>query len=513
MDPFRDQQILQTRRQFLGDVGLRFGGLAMALLAGDAAASRARAADTLAFATNTPLGSGTAAGGAATAPPRVHPPLPNFPNHRPRAKALIYLHMNGGPSQIDTWDHKPGLADFFDKDLPPSIQGGQRLTGMTSGQTRFPVAPSKYQFERRGKAGRWVNTELLPYTANLVDDIALVKTVHTNAINHDPACTFAMSGNEIPGRPSIGSWLAYGLGSENNNLPAFVVFTPKFPDGSNGQAIYSRMWGSGFLPTRYGGVALRGSGDPVLYLPNPAGVSTADRRVMLDALNQLNARNHQRFGDPETQTRISQYEMAFRMQRSVPDLTDLSNEPKSVLDLYGPEVTKSGSFAHSALMARRLVERGVRVVQLLHRGWDQHSSLPKQIGNQCKDTDQATAALVIDLKQRGLLDDTLVVWGGEFGRTVYSQGKLTKDDYGRDHHPRNFCMWMAGGGVKAGTSYGETDDFSYNITENPVHLNDLNATILHLMGVDHLRFTHKFQGLDARLTGVEPARVVEALLA
>jgi hypothetical protein len=421
--------------------------------------------------------------------------------------------MNGGPSQIDTWDYKPKLQEFFDKPLPPTVQGGQRLSTMTSGQSRFPVAPSKFKFEQRGQCGRWVNTDLLPYTANIVDDIAVIKSVHTNAINHDPACTFVMSGNEIPGRPSIGSWLSYGLGSDNNDLPAFVVFTPKFPDGSNGQAIYSRMWGSGFLPTRYNGIALRGSGDPVLYLPNPDGVTTKDRRTMLDALNKLNNRTAQRFGDPETQTRISQYEMAFRMQRSVPELTDLSSEPKSILDLYGPKATTPGTFAHSALLARRLIERGVRTVQVLHRGWDQHGSLPAQLGNQCKDTDQATAALVMDLKQRGLLDETLVVWGGEFGRTVYSQGTLTKDNYGRDHHPRNFSMWMAGGGIKGGISHGETDDFSYNITENPVNVHDLNATILHCLGIDHSRFSHKFQGLDARLTGVEPAKVVSAVLA
>jgi hypothetical protein len=443
----------------------------------------------------------------------VHPPLPGFPHFRPRAKSIIYLHMNGGPSQIDLWDYKPRLREFFDKDLPPTVQGGQRLSTMTSGQTRFPVAPSKYKFEQKGQSGRWVNTDLLPYTSQIVDDIALMKGVHTNAINHDPACTFVMSGNEIPGRPSIGSWISYGLGSENNDLPSFVVFTPRFPEGSNGQAIYSRMWGSGFLPTKYSGVALRGTGDPVLYLPNPEGVSTTDRRTMLDTLGKLNARNFERLGDPEIHTRISQYEMAFRMQRSVPELTDLSAEPQSVLDLYGPNVTKSGSYAHSALMARRLIERGVRVVQILHRGWDQHGDLPKQLGNQCKDTDQPTAALVIDLKRRGLLDDTLVVWGGEFGRTVYSQGTLTADNYGRDHHPRNFCMWMAGGGVKAGISHGETDDFSYNVVSSPVHVNDLNATILHCLGINHLTFTHKFQGLDARLTGVEDARVVNEVLA
>lgn len=490
MDPILQRQILVTRRQFFGNVGLRFGGVALASLMA-----------------NLPRGA------QAAAPQRVHPPLPGYPHFRPRAKALIYLHMNGAPSQIDLWDYKPRLQEYFDKDIPPSIQGGQRLTTMTSGQTRFPVAPSKFKFEQKGQCGRWVNTELLPYTSQIVDDIALVKTVHTNAINHDPACTFVMTGAEVPGRASIGSWLAYGLGSESNDLPAFVVFTPRFPEGSNGQALFSRMWGSGFLPTRFTGVALRGSGDPVLYLPNPDGVSTDDRRTMLDALNKLNQRSLEKFGDPEIQTRISQYEMAFRMQRSVPELTDISKEPQAVLEMYGPDVHKPGSFAHSALLARRLVQRGVRVVQLLHRGWDQHSSLPAQLANQCRDTDRGVAALVQDLKQHGLLDETLVVWGGEFGRTVYSQGRLTKDDYGRDHHPRNFCMWMAGGGVKAGTTYGETDDFSYNIVENPVHVNDLNATILHCLGIDHERFTYKFQGLDARLTGVEHAQVVKGILA
>jgi hypothetical protein len=421
--------------------------------------------------------------------------------------------MNGGPSQIDTWDYKPRLHDFFDKDIPKEVQGGQRLSTMTSGQQRFPVAPSKFKFERCGQSGIWVNTDLLPYTSKIVDEITLVKSVHTNAINHDPACTFVMTGAEVPGKASIGSWLAYGLGSESNDLPAFVVFTPQFPASGNGQALFTRMWSSGFLPTRFNGVALRGSGDPVLYLQNPDGVSRDDRRTMLDALNALNQRSFENYGDPETQTRIAQYEMAFRMQSSVPELTDISQETQSTLDMYGESVKKPGSFAHSALLARRLVERGVRVVQLFHRGWDQHGSLPMALGNQCKDTDQATAALVMDLKARGMLDETLVVWGGEFGRTVYSQGKLTKDDYGRDHHPRNFCMWMAGGGTKRGYVHGETDDFSYNITRDPVHVNNLNATILQCMGIDHLRFTFNFQGLDQRLTGVEGAETVPALLA
>ncbi|MFM8892984.1 MAG: DUF1501 domain-containing protein, partial [Planctomycetia bacterium] len=455
---------------------------------------------------------GAAIDPARAAAARVHPPLAGLPHHPPRAKALIYIHPNGGPSQLDLWDYKPGLQEYFDKDLPPSVRGDQRLSTMTSGQTRFPVAPSKFSFAQRGQCGRWINVDLLPHTAGIVDDIALVKTVHTNAINHDPACTFVMTGSEVPGKASLGSWLAYGLGSESDDLPAFVVFTPQ-PDINPSQALFTRMWSSGFLPTRYTGVALRGSGDPVLYLDNPQGVSRADRRTMLDALGRLNARGYDRYHDPETQTRIAQYEMAFRMQASVPELVDLSDETATTLAMYGDDVSKPGSFTHSLLLARRLVERGVRVVQILHRGWDQHGNLPKDLAAQCLDTDQATAALVKDLKQRGMLDDTLVVWGGEFGRTVYSQGTLTKETYGRDHHPRNFCMWMAGGGVKGGISHGETDDFSYNVVENPVHVNDFNATILHLLGIDHERFVYRFQGLDQRLTGVEQQRVVTELLA
>ena len=491
MNPIFEEQLLQTRRQFFGSTGLRLGGMALAGLLGQAAAGRA----------------------AEPAAERVHPPLAGYPHFAPKAKALIYIHMNGGPSQLDTWDYKPGLQEYFNKDLPPSVQGGQRLSTMTSGQGRFPVAPSKFKFEQCGEAGMWVNTELLPYTSKIVDEISLIKTVHTNAINHDPACTFVMTGSEIPGKASIGSWLAYGLGSENNNLPAFVVFTPQFPDGSNAQALFSRMWASGFLPTQFNGVALRGAGDPVLYLANPKGVTGDDRRVMLDSLSKLNQQNFERFGDPETHARIAQYEMAFRMQSSVPDLTDISQEDKATFDLYGERAKKPGTFSHSALLARRLVERGVRCVQILHRGWDQHGSLPAQLTNQCKDTDQACAGLIMDLKQRGLLDSTLVVWGGEFGRTVYSQGALSKTDYGRDHHPRNFCMWLAGGGVKRGYVHGETDDFSYNHVKDPVHVNDLNATILHAMGIDHSKFTFKFQGLDQRLTGVEPSRVVKEVLA
>ena len=488
-------RIGMARRAFLGASGVGVGAAALSLLEQRAAAA----------AIDPATRAGTGGG-------RVHPALPGLPHHAPKAKRVIYLHMNGGPSQLDLWDYKPGLRDYFDKDIPPSVRGDQRLSTMTSGQKRFPVAPSKFTFEQRGRCGRWICTDLLPHTAGIVDDLALVKSVHTNAINHDPACTFVMTGSEIPGKASIGSWLAYGLGSESDDLPAFVVFTP-LPDIDPSQALFTRMWSSGFLPTRFTGVALRGAGEPVLYLPNPDGISPADRRRMLDGLGALNAIGFERYRDPEIQTRISQYEMAFRMQASVPELTDLSDESAETLALYGDDVKKPGSFTHSVILARRLVERGVRVVQILHRGWDQHGNLPRDLASQCRDTDQATAALVLDLKRRGLLEDTLVVWGSEFGRTVYSQGSLSKDNYGRDHHPRNFCMWMAGAGVKPGISYGETDDFSYNVVENPVHVNDFNATILKLMGIDHERFTFKFQGLDQRLTGVERQRVVSELLA
>jgi uncharacterized protein (DUF1501 family) len=482
--PILQHELLQTRRQFFGSTGLRFGAAALAMLQA----------------------------GKVSAASLVHPALPGLPHRKGRAKALIYLHMNGGPSQLDTWDYKPGLAAFFDKDLPESIRRGQRLTTMTSGQGRFPVAPSKFTFRQHGQCGRWVS-ELLPHTAKIADDIALVKTVHTNAINHDPACTFVMTGSEVPGKASMGSWLSYGLGAETSDLPAFVCLMPRFPDGSNGQALFSRMWGPGFLPGRHAGVVLRSTGDSVLYLDNPPGVAAAGRRAMLDAVAALNAKGFERLGDPDVQTRIAQYEMAYRMQSSVPELTDFSKESQAVLDMYGPEVKKPGSFAGSALLARRLVERGVRMVQIMHRGWDSHGDLPQQLGNQCRDTDQACAALVQDLKQRGMLDDVVVVWGGEFGRTVYSQGTLTKENYGRDHHPRNFCMWLAGGGIRGGVVHGETDDFSYSPAADPVHINQINATILDCLGIDHERFTFKFQGLDQRLTGVEPAPVIRSILA
>lgn len=485
MHPILQQQLALTRRQFFGTSGIRLGAVAMASL------------------------TGTPSARAATE--RIHPPLPGLPHFAPRAKSVIYLHMNGGPAQMDMWDYKPQLEKHFDQDLPESIRQGQRITTMTSGQARFPVAPSIFKFAQHGECGRWVS-ELLPHTAKCVDDIALVKTVHTNAINHDPACTHVMTGSEVPGKPSLGSWLSYGLGCETNDLPAFIVLTPTWSSGASAQALFTRMWSSGFLSSKYTGVALRHMGDPVLYVHNPAGVSPRSRRAMLDALDQLNQRTYEQFADPETLTRMAQYEMAFRMQSSVPELTDLSGESQETLQMYGPEVEKPGTFAASALLARRLVERGVRVVQILHRGWDQHGNLPRDIRSQCYDTDQATAALLQDLKARGLLDETLVVWGGEFGRTVYSQGKLTEDNYGRDHHPRNFCMWLAGGGTRGGIVHGETDDFSYSPVADPVDINDFNATILHCLGIDHEKFTMKFQGLDQRLTGVEPAHVVQELL-
>jgi hypothetical protein len=489
MTPWIDYQRLQTRRQFFGSTGLRLGGVAL----GSMLAQLGRAP-------------------AATAAPQMNPPLPDLPHFAPKAKSVIYLHMNGGPSQIDMWDHKPVLADHFYKELPDSIRMGQRITTMTSGQSRLPVAPSKFKFSQQGQCGTWVS-ELLPHTGKLVDDIALVKTVHTNAINHDPACTFVMTGSEVPGKASLGSWLSYGLGCESNDLPAFVVLTPIWSSGAAAQALFTRMWSSGFLPSSYNGVALRSVGDPVLYVQNPPGVQSGDRRTILDAIGKLNRRSFEQIGDPEIQTRIAQYEMAFRMQSSVPDLTDLKQETQETLDMYGPEVLKPGTFAASALLARRMIERGVRAVQILHRGWDQHGNLPRDITSQCYDTDQPTAALLTDLKRRGLLDSTLVIWGGEFGRTVYSQGSLTKENYGRDHHPRNFCMWLAGGGIKGGVTYGETDDFSYNVVSMPCHVNDLNATILHCLGIDHERFTFKFQGLDQRLTGVEPQQVIREILA
>lgn len=430
-------------------------------------------------------------------------------HHQGKAKRVIYLFMAGGPSQMDLLDHKPELETHHEKELPESVRMGQRITTMTSGQKNFPVVRSKFKFAPHGQAGTWIS-ELLPHTAGIADDICVVRSLNTEAINHDPAITNIQTGFQQPGRPCVGSWLSYGLGSANDNLPAFIVMLSSGRESD--QPLYTRLWGSGFLPSEYQGVQFRAGNDPVLYLSNPAGVSSASRRRVLDGLAELNRRQFEAYTDPEINTRIAQYEMAFRMQTSVPELTDVSREPKSVLDLYGPDVKTPGSFAHHCLMARRMAERGVRFVQLYHRGWDQHGNLPRRIREQCQDTDQPSAALVKDLKQRGLLDDTLVVWGGEFGRTVYSQGKIEKDNYGRDHHGRCFSIWMAGGGIRGGMSYGRTDDYCYNIAENPVHVHDQNATMLHCLGIDHEKLTYRFQGRDYRLTDIH-GEVVKGILA
>jgi uncharacterized protein (DUF1501 family) len=441
------------------------------------------------------------------------PGLPGLPHFAPKAKRVIYLHMVGAPPQHDLFDWKPKMQDWFDKDLPESIRSGQRLTTMTSGQARFPIAPTVFKFAKHGKSGMELS-ELLPWTAKMADDITLIRSMNTEAINHEPAITFIQTGFMIAGKPCIGSWASYGLGSTNKDLPAFVVLNAKHSHPkANVQAISARLWSAGFLSGQYSGVSLRSGGDPVLYINNPDGVPTQMRRRMLDALGEMNQITAEKLSDPETRTRIAQYEMAFRMQASVPELTDIKSEPESTFKLYGEAAREGGTFANSALMARRLVERGVRFVQLYMRGWDVHGLLPEVLPSQCKDVDQACYALVQDLKQRGMLDDTLVIFGGEFGRTIYSQGKLTATDYGRDHHPRCFSLWMAGGGTKGGYTHGETDEFSYNITKDPVHVRDLQATMLHLLGIDHERFTYKFQGLDQKLTGVEKAHVVKALLA
>lgn len=426
--------------------------------------------------------------------------LPGLPHFAPKAKRVIYLFQSGGPSQMELFDYKPRLADKYKTELPESIRMGQRLTGMSATQSTFPVVPSRFKFDQHGKSGAWVS-ELLPHTAGIVDKIAIVKSIFTEAINHDPAVTFLQTGSQIAGRPSIGSWMAYGLGSAAKNLPGFVVMISP-GQGTGGQPLYDRLWGSGFLPTRYQGVKFRSVGDPVLYLRDPEGFSREDRRAYLDTLSELNQAKAAELGDPEISTRISQYEMAFQMQSSVPELIDLSKEPASVVDSYGPDARKAGTFAYNCLMARRLAERGVRFIQLYHRDWDHHGGLQDGLPKRCKETDQPAAALIKDLEARGMLEDTLVLWGGEFGRTVYCQGRLTEKDYGRDHHPRCFTMWMAGGGVKPGLVLGETDEYSYNITTDPVHVHDLQATILHLMGVDHTRLTFRFAGRYFRLTDV-----------
>ena len=433
------------------------------------------------------------------------------PHAIPKARRIIWLTQAGAPSQLELFDHKPHLREQFDKDLPDSVRMGQRLTGMTSKQDRLPVCPSIYDFAPSGESGIPLS-ELLPHTARIADRMCVIRSLHTEAINHDPAMTLLQTGHQLAGRPSLGAWLSYGLGSENENLPAFVVMISRPSGPTNAQPLHERMWGAGFLPPRYQGVRFSPGDDPVLYLSNPPGMTSERRRAIIDDVAALNRIRQQDNFDPEIQARIDQYEMAFRMQQSVPELTDLSSEPASVFAAYGPESEKPGTFARNCILARRLVERGVRFVQLYHRGWDQHGKLPSGIKSQCYDTDQPSAALVEDLARRGLLDDTLVVWGGEFGRTVYSQGKLTADDYGRDHHPRCFSMWMAGAGIRGGTVYGETDDFSYNVVRDPVHIHDLNATVLHLLGIEHTRLTFRYQGRDYRLTDVH-GNVVEGILA
>jgi hypothetical protein len=434
---------------------------------------------------------------------------PHFP---PKAKHVIYLHMVGGPSQLDLYDYKPKMSEWFDKDLPDSVRMGQRLTTMSSGQSRFPIAPSKFKFAQHGQSGMWI-CELLPHTAKMADDLCFIRSMNTEAINHEPAITMMQTGNQITGRPCLGAWVSYGLGSLNESLPTFVVLVAKPTNTEQVQAISARLWSSGYLSGEHAGVAFRSSGDPILFVNNPPGVSAEIRRHSLDGLKALNGINFQRMGDPETKTRIQQYELAYRMQSSVPELTDLSKEPASTYALYGEEAKKPGTFAASALMARRMVERGVRFVQIYHNNWDTHANVSGRLPDQCRDVDQACWGLIQDLKQRGLLNETLVIWGGEFGRTIYSQGGLSKENYGRDHHPRCFTMWMAGGGSKLGTVYGETDDFSYNILKNPVRVRDFHATVLHLLGFDHERFTFRSQGLDQRLTGVESASVIKELIA
>lgn len=492
MDPREEYALLETRRQFFGRMAGGVGAVALAslldprLLAGESAADRQLV--------------NPGQGGVLK---RLH--------HQPTAKRVIYLSMNGAPSQLDLFDYKPAMGELFDTDLPESIRMGQRLTTMTSGQARFPIAPSMFQFQQYGPSGAWVS-ELLPNTAKLAGEVCFVRSMFTEAINHDPAVTYVLTGSQLPGRPSMGAWLSYGLGSMNEDLPAFIVLHSRWSSKADAQAVFARQWGAGFLPSEHQGVSLRSGGDPVLYLSNPEGVSPMARRKMLDGLATLNQQHYEALGDPETQTRIAQYEMAFRMQTSVPELMSVADEPDSTFELYGDDARTPGTFAANCLLARRMAERDVRFIQIFHRGWDQHGNLPSDLRAQCGDVDRACYALITDLKQRGLLDDTLVYWGGEFGRTIYCQGTLTKENYGRDHHPRCFTVWLAGGGMKPGLVYGATDDFSYNIVENPVHIHDLNATMLHCLGIDHTRLTYRFQGRDFRLTDVH-GNVVRDLLA
>ena len=488
MSPQRNLQLHLTRRQLLGRTATGIGVAALSSLLNE----RLLAAE-------------------ADASLKTRGVMPAL-HFAPKAKRVIYLHMSGGPSHIDLFDYKPQLKAHHGEELPAEIRMGQRITGMTSGQKSFPCVYPIFKFDQHGQSGRWLS-DLLPHTAGIVDDITVIKSMHTEAINHDPAITYIQTGHQQPGRPSLGAWLSYGLGSENENLPAYVVMISLASNGANDQPLFSRLWGSGFLPSQHQGVRFRSGDDPVLYLHNPPGIDAETRRGMLDGLGALNKLSADAVGDPEIHARIAQYEMAYRMQTSVPDLVDFKDEPKHVLDMYGlDEKGDGGPYARNCLLARRLAERGVRFIQLYHRGWDQHGNLPGQIRVQCKDTDQASAALVKDLKQRGLLEETLVVWGGEFGRTVYSQGALTKENYGRDHHGRCYSLWMAGGGIRKGFSYGETDDYCYNIVKDPVHVHDFNATLLHCLGIDHTKLTYRFQGRDFRLTDVH-GNVVRPILA
>ncbi len=473
-----------TRRAFLENGTLGLGAIALGSLEADDLLARPKRTSTV--------------GG-----------LPSLPHFAPRAKRVIYLFQSGGPSQMDLFDYKPDLVKRFGEEVPTSVYPDERKTTMTSGQQSFPVAPTTLKFARHGKSGIWLS-ESLKHLAGVIDEVCVIKSMYTEAINHDPAATFFQTGSVIAGRPSMGAWVSYGLGSGNANLPTFVALTSN-GTAKTGQPLYDRLWGAGFLPARYQGVKFRGQGDPILDLYNPAGISRAHRRRMLDTLDQLNQEQARRINDPAIAARIAQYELAYRMQMSVPDLIDLKSEPQSILDMYGPQATQVGKYAYNCLLARRLAERGVRFIQLYHRGWDAHGNAPKGVAAQCLDTDQATAALLSDLKQRGMLDDTLVVWGGEFGRTIYCQGKLTKENYGRDHHPNCFTYWMAGGGIRAGMSYGETDDYSVNVTEKPVHVHDLQATIMHQLGIDHERLTYRYQGRYFRLTDVH-GKVVNDIL-
>jgi hypothetical protein len=483
MDPRLEFAQLMTRRHFFGRVSTGIGVAALAQL----------------FGTQGLLADAADVGG-----------LSGLPHMPPTAKRIIYLFQSGGPSQIEMFDYKPQLEKWNGTDLPDSIRNGQRLTSMTAAQTKFPVIPSVFSFKRYGQTGTWVS-ELLPHTAGIVDDLCVIKSMYTEQINHDPAVTFAQTGFQLAGRPSMGAWVTYGLGSENRDLPGFVVMVSQNRSGAGGQPLSDRFWGTGFLPTKYQGVKLRGGGDPVLYISDPDGFERPQRERFIEDLEKLNAMRAQEFHDPEINTRIAQYEMAFQMQTSVPELTDLSKEPAHTFELYGEDARRRGSFASNCLMARRFAERGVRFIQLYHRGWDHHGGLAPGITDQCKATDQACAGLIQDLKERGMLDDTLVVWTGEFGRTVYCQGKMTREQYGRDHHPRCFVTWMAGGGIKPGVSIGETDDYSYNVTKDPVHVHDLNATILRCLGVDHTKLTYKYQGRHFRLTDVHGEVVKQAL--